>query len=459
MENLFASFNHPDSIAFLLSVLISFLIGFVTAWILWGGRAARYRREAESWKATYNALQTEHATLREQLDLKDADIARLQRDIDEANRIVQNIQADRAKWQFDLDQAHEENAKLQVNLHSYAATVDDLNNQILGLKARTAQLTKEAEKEGEAIEQVAQMQSSYNATLSRLNALEEKIGQLANENAALKASSEATGKIDAVQHAYEEAANRLALLETKLGALASENEALKTELVSLKEVHTTVLEVSPTTSTSEPDDDNDENGNGTPAGNAFSAQDAVLAALGDKIPAATEADKDDLTMIKGIGTFIEKKLNRLGIYTYEQISLFDEDLTDKVTAAIEFFPGRIQRDDWVGQASRLLTIKAENPIALQPSAVFPKNPQDLKIVEGIGPKIEKLLKKAGIKTLSDLADTSEVRLREILEAGGDAYRMHDPTTWPQQADLASKGQWDKLKEYQEYLVGGRDVSG
>ncbi|MEL7001121.1 MAG: hypothetical protein AAFN93_00140 [Bacteroidota bacterium] len=64
-------------------------------------------------------------------------------------------------------------------------------------------------------------------------------------------------------------------------------------------------------------------------------------------------DKDDLTKIKGVGPFIEKKLNGLGIYTFKQISGFTDDTIERVTEAIEFFPGRIQRDNWVSQAGDL----------------------------------------------------------------------------------------------------------
>lgn len=73
--------------------------------------------------------------------------------------------------------------------------------------------------------------------------------------------------------------------------------------------------------------------------------------LGFKAVAADR--KDDLTRISGVGPFIEKKLNGLGIYTFEQISEFTPETIDKVTKAIEFFPGRIQRDNWVKQAKEL----------------------------------------------------------------------------------------------------------
>jgi len=69
--------------------------------------------------------------------------------------------------------------------------------------------------------------------------------------------------------------------------------------------------------------------------------------------AASETDKDDLKKISGVGPFIEKKLNTIGIYTFNQISKFSDEDIKNVTDLIEFFPGRILRDDWRGQASVL----------------------------------------------------------------------------------------------------------
>lgn len=64
--------------------------------------------------------------------------------------------------------------------------------------------------------------------------------------------------------------------------------------------------------------------------------------------------KDDLTKIEGIGPFIEKKLNEVGITSYHQLAAMDQSEIDRVTAAIQFFPGRIERDNWVGQAKGLV---------------------------------------------------------------------------------------------------------
>ena len=83
-------------------------------------------------------------------------------------------------------------------------------------------------------------------------------------------------------------------------------------------------------------------------------------------------------------------------------------------------------------------------------------PDDLKVVEGIGPKIEAVLHDAGILTFEQLAKTDPERINAILDAAGPRYRIHNPSTWPSQAELAAKNDWDKLKELKEYLLAGRD---
>ncbi len=71
------------------------------------------------------------------------------------------------------------------------------------------------------------------------------------------------------------------------------------------------------------------------------------------IKAARFEEKDDLKQISGVGPFIEEKLHRLGIFTFDQIASMTNEQAEKINEAIEFFPGRIQRDDWVSQAKRL----------------------------------------------------------------------------------------------------------
>ena len=80
---------------------------------------------------------------------------------------------------------------------------------------------------------------------------------------------------------------------------------------------------------------------------------------------------------------------------------------------------------------------------------------DLKKIEGIGPKIAQLLYKINIYTFEDLAKAKVSTLKDCLADAGSRYTMHDPTTWPKQAKMAAKGDWDKLKTWQDELKGGR----
>ena len=70
----------------------------------------------------------------------------------------------------------------------------------------------------------------------------------------------------------------------------------------------------------------------------------------NRIGRAVASDADDLKDIVGVGPFLERKLHSLGIYTFRQVSNFAKEDIDKVNEIIEFFPGRIERDNWVGQS-------------------------------------------------------------------------------------------------------------
>jgi predicted flap endonuclease-1-like 5' DNA nuclease len=80
---------------------------------------------------------------------------------------------------------------------------------------------------------------------------------------------------------------------------------------------------------------------------------------------------------------------------------------------------------------------------------------DLKVVEGVGPKIEEILQGAGIASWKALATATPERLRSILDNAGPQYQVHDPSSWPQQAVLALGGHWDTLRTLQDNLRGGQ----
>lgn len=80
---------------------------------------------------------------------------------------------------------------------------------------------------------------------------------------------------------------------------------------------------------------------------------------------------------------------------------------------------------------------------------------DLRKIEGIGPKTAEHLNNAGITSFAALAEASVERIREVLEAAGPRYKSIDPTSWPVQARMAADGQWDELKKWQEDNGGSK----
>ena len=80
---------------------------------------------------------------------------------------------------------------------------------------------------------------------------------------------------------------------------------------------------------------------------------------------------------------------------------------------------------------------------------------DLKIVEGIGPKIEGLFHNYNIKTWEALSRTSVAKCYQVLESGGEKYRVHDPASWPMQAKMCYQGKWKELYRWQEEHKHGK----
>ena len=72
-----------------------------------------------------------------------------------------------------------------------------------------------------------------------------------------------------------------------------------------------------------------------------------------------EVVRDDLKKIHGVGPKIEKLLNGMGIMSFLQVANFTPDDIETVTLALDAFPGRIERDDWVGSADQLYRDKYE----------------------------------------------------------------------------------------------------
>lgn len=571
---LFTELNNEDSWLIIGMLFTTFLIGLITNYFLNRSRITKLEEDLEGSISEQKVLKAQMEGLREQHALKEADLKKVTLELADKSRNLEVAETEKRTLSsrlnttlIDLDQSKEE-------FQEVSNRIEDLNDQILGLRTKNAQLSSELEQKlsirrldndqikeevsKEFEQKIADLnaentllknsigelkanrnpEGTANATL-RISQLEkendelrtqiadsdkstdgemqEKLDDLKSELAQLEAGNDSlyqtiAGLIteneklkesvselpqyeagnealrNSLQSLIEEnnvlEDNKTALVQYQAGnevlnrtikELVEKNLGLQEELDEIKnnQLEWTVGEVLPEEANAETLD-------------AATAKLRIRAAIGNRIVKTEATQRDDLKQIEGIGPFIEEKLNDLGIYTYEQISQLDDDLVEVLTTAIEFFPGRIDRDDWVGQADRLFFSKGNAPsemingtskITTQRYATVTEKIElpsitsststdtaslsesdDLKKIEGIGPKISQILNEAGIATFVSLSNTTTEQLNEILAKAGNRYKMHNPETWPKQAKLAAEGEWDKLKQLQDYLHGGRDVA-
>lgn len=130
------------------------------------------------------------------------------------------------------------------------------------------------------------------------------------------------------------------------------------------------------------------------------------------------------------------------LYYRSRVAALERDLADcRRWRSVPLAAGTTLSETQLAEASRVLGRKVRL--------------DDLRLVEGIGPKIEGLMNRDGIRTWAELAAAPLSRLEQILENAGPRYNMHEPTTWSRQAALLVDARWTEFKELTEELVGGR----
>lgn len=108
-----------------------------------------------------------------------------------------------------------------------------------------------------------------------------------------------------------------------------------------------------------------------------------------------------------------------------------------------------------GEKSKEKVVKSKLKTKATPKKKVASKKDDLTKIEGIGPKINQLLQKAGITTFKKLSTSKPAAIKKILVAAGSRYQMHDPRSWPRQSKLATDGKWNQLKKLQDKLDRGK----
>lgn len=420
---LFEGLSTQDSLLILAFLLVAFLLGLLTNWLLQHARIRKLETELRHKEEQLQIMGQERSRLEEELSLKEADLKRAAFELEESHAARRLLLDQNQRLQQEMDGLSLDLEKTQTANRQYLSTVEDLNDQILGLKTRNAQLSE-------------QLKFASAGAEHESGALE---GPL------LQASSSF-------------ADDRLAEIEKRLQSLEKEREQLRHTPTEEQAIHPLPTSPQPVLDARQLEVFEEQNGEEEePLTPDVSSRSVVWNTTGAE--GTRSLAKDDLTRIDGIGPFLERKLNEAGVYTFEQISQWDAARIQEITRRIQFFEGRIEKDDWVGQAKRLRDSSPELPVA--DSEAGSSEPEvtenDLKVIEGIGPAIEIILKKAGIRTFELLAKTDPDELDTLLQVADPRLKRFDPGTWPAQARLAMNGEWEVLRDYQDQLRAGRPI--
>lgn len=129
----------------------------------------------------------------------------------------------------------------------------------------------------------------------------------------------------------------------------------------------------------------------------------------------------------------------------------------EVSGELEILKAKIDSGTHVLGFSEGLSVHKPFNAALASSVLHRKvEEDDLKVIEGIGPKAEQLFKTSGILTWKGLSETSVERCNQILNKAGEQFAKYNPGTWPRQARLAYEGKWRDLQVWQQALHGGME---
>jgi len=414
---------------------------------------AALQAELENLKADYHKLQVENQSLNKQYeDLKNTHDALI-----ESNQTLKE-QKKKDSSEEALVQLQDEHGSLQDN---YEALKIELNNKVLPqLRATQSLLNKKEEKYRNLLAKMEEQTAKFQNSSNQLKSFE---GVRATSQALYTSNKSLTEKNTDLERKYEKLSGEYAglhsqfrilrdqfgLVESKLET--SENNANNSEFEQLsKEYSNLKIEYLATT-------------------DQFKGQQERIEDLERLLNSINESSSygiiylpSNLQVIEGIGPKIEPILNKAGIQNWSDLA--NTDLTTLQTL-LKDAGKRFDLADptsWTEQAQLLANGKWKAFRDLEASLIAgrkikskDKEFDDLKVIEGIGPKIEVLLNNSNISTFKKLSKTGIGELKRILKAAGSKYQIHDPSSWPEQAALAATWNWTELEELQEELKGGR----
>ena len=360
--------------------------------------AARTRTEIESLREKEISLKKNVFQLIAERDALNGKVATSHNAVNIANQRVAEVRAEFSKnqefYKAQLDTSEEERGVLGRKIKDAKSEQESLNNLLLSARAE--------------YDSVSNLLASAQSRLASLETLEQKVISLESDNAQLKheamlATREAeslkkdVAELAALNEQNRELVHCLKSIEQKVTSLESDNAQLKheamlatreaeslkrdvSELAALKEQNRELVHCLESMEGSRKQHENDALRYRTQYEQSEQESDTLRFKIGDiekswqemeqakakakksangkKKPSTfglskPEGDVDDLTEIIGIGKVFERTLHDLGVYHFRQIAAFGPIEIARINSELKEFKGRVEHDDWIGQAKDL----------------------------------------------------------------------------------------------------------
>jgi predicted flap endonuclease-1-like 5' DNA nuclease len=414
-----------------------------------------------------------------------SEVETLKARIEGLNRALETNKSDAEKYKGEFESANSERARLSAQIQSsdlgaLNKQIEKLQTDLQAARMTNGQLQSENDRLANGPKTIVAGMAPSGPTAADIARLNEQIAELKKETADAKADADRfkrdsdTAKL--AINAAVNAANEKSNLE--LGDMRRQLKYVEADLVRARDENTKMAQQSTVkaveikqaeapsapTPKAEPVAAPKVEVEATPMAASAPVVEEVASVAAPIIEAepVAEAPKDDLTIIEGVGPAIGKLLNDAGVNNFAQLAAMS---ASDVKEILEDAGNKLANPStWPEQAALLRDGKMDEFRALEKELVgglrvektaeeAPANPDDLKVLEGVGPVLERILNEGGIYTYAKLASSSADNLRKILEDAGD--KMHDPATWPEQAALLRDGKMEEFKQLTDMLMGGR----
>lgn len=352
-------------ISFML--IVSFMIGTLTVWfyhklkiMLMNSKLRRmkndvllYQEEAKYLRTEKDKIGFSYKSLREDNNKLTSDYKELKREHERINKILESekgkIPVDVSGYKEEIKKLEQANNSIRKNLEQ---EVESLSIQVQKLKEDNEKLKSVAESLKNDAEGYKKKSDSYKDMYEHefqniKDSLNAEKNVYASEISSLKIDiSKMNSEKEKVSKAYD-----LSLFNIQV--LKEENEFLKMEIGRIKAENERIKLGDKILK----DRINEEKKRLEAKEDEFEIKkNLLLQSIGE----VSESEKESLRQIRGIGPFIEKKLNQIGVYAIAQIASFTKEDVKRVTELIKYFPGRIERDNWILQAKEILRVRDKN---------------------------------------------------------------------------------------------------